>query len=320
MMVLMLLFFGSRSEYFLSVGNFLNILREAAIPGIIGVGVAVVLAGGDIDLSTGSVVGFLSMFCAVLLQKVHLVTAATIPVVILTGALCGLLNATIIERLNLNSFIVTIAMQNVFKGLQILISFRDEKGNVFTQTITNRVFLRLGKGIGEVYYAIIIFVVLVILVQILLKMTKFGINVYAVGSSRAAATLSGVKCDLIRRITFMIDGACCGVAAVLMVARNAAATASSGTGLEFDALCAVIIGGAAMTPGVGDTSALAPLVGAIFVEMLMNGIYKISMPAAYQTIFKGSALILMIVIDAIFMYSSARRGKKAKQAKGGAAV
>lgn len=311
MMVLMVIFFSVKSEYFLTASNFVNILREASTVGIVGVGVAVVLAGGDIDLSTGSIVGMLSMICAIFIEKFHFVTALTVPAVILIGALCGLLNAAIIEKLKLNSFIVTIAMQNVYKGIQVLVAFRDQKGNVFTQAITNRVFLSLGKGIGNIYYVIIIFILLVVLVQIILKMTKFGINVYAVGSSRIAATLSGVKCTFIRCVSFAICGACCGLAAVMMVARNGAATASSGTGLEFDALCAVIVGGAAMMPGAGgDTSALAPLVGAVFIEMLMNGIYKINMPAAYQTIFRGGALILMIVIDAAFIRVKARRSAK----------
>ncbi len=319
MMVLMIILFSSQSDYFLSFSNFINILREAAIPGIIGVGVVIVIAGGDIDLSTGAIVGFLGMTCANFIMRFRIITAISVILTIAVGILCGLLNALLVEKLKLNSFIVTIATQNIFKGLQILISFRDEKGNVFTESITNRVFLKLGKGIGPIYYSIIIFLVLVIVGYIMLKMTKLGINIYAVGSDRQAATVSGVNSDAIRRITFMIDGACCAVAAILMTARNGAATAAAGTGLEFDALCAVIIGGAAMFTTGGDTSTIAPLVGSIFVEILMNGIYKLNMPAAYQTVFKGSALIFMIIIDALFIFIRSRRkaAAVAKQLKAG---
>ena len=308
MMVVLAIVFSAKSEYFLSSTNIINILREACVPGILAIGAAFVLAEGEIDLSTGAMTGFLAMLCAILLMKYYIVTALAIPLVILAGCLCGLLNAFVISKLHLNSFIVTIAMQNVYRGLQVLISFRDERGNVFTQPLTNPVFLGISGEIGGVYYSIIILLFLVVAAQIVMKKTKLGLNIYAIGSNRDAAARSGVRVNVIRGTAFAIGGACCAVAAILSISRAGAATASFGLGLEFDALCAIIIGGAAvMGPGSGDTSAVAALVGAVFIELLANGITKLDLSSSLQSIVKGSALIFMILVDGIFFYIREKR-------------
>jgi len=313
MMLLMGMFFSTRSDFFLSGSNFINILREASVTGIVACGLSFVMMAGDVDLSTGAVVGFLGMLSANFMIRFGLPVILVILLVFIAGILCGIFNFFIIEKLGLSAFICTIATKNIFRGLQLVIAFRDNYNEVTTVSLKNPGFLMLGKGIGSLYYVTIAFVVLVVVSLVIQKKTKLGLHLLALGSNRGAAVMSGINAKKTRLTAFCISGAMCAVASIFLVSRVGAATAELATGLEFDAMASVIIGGAAMMGiGSGDTSALGGMVGALFLEMLINGIYKINMPAAYQIVFKGLALIVMILVDALFVFLKGRRAKAAQ--------
>lgn len=317
MMAAMTVFFSCQSEFFLSQSNIINILREASVIGIVASGLSFVMAAGDTDLSTGGIVGFLGMVAANMMIRFEASAIVTIVVVLIAGVLCGLFNYFIISKLGLSAFICTIATKNIFRGLQLVIAFRDNYNEVTTISLRNKQFLMLGKKIGPVYYVIFAFVLVVLISLLIQKKTRFGLHLLALGSNSTAASLSGIHVKKVRCQAFCLCGLCCAIASLFLVSRVGAATAELGTGLEFDAMASVIIGGAVVV-GVGsggDTSAVAGMVGALFLEMLINGIYKINMPTAYQTVFKGLALILMIFIDAIIsaMQKRRRAGRAVKQ-------
>ena len=308
MMAFMVAFFGLKSSNNQTQTNILNILREASITGIVAAGLSFVMAAGDTDLSTGAVVGFLGMVAANMMLRFNFSVVPTVLVVLVVGVMCGLFNYFIISRLGLSAFICTIATKNIFRGLQLVIAFRDSYNEVTTVSIKNKAFLMLGKKVGSIYYVIIAFVVIVIISMLIQKCSTFGLHLRALGSNRMAAEMSGIQTKKVRCAAFCLSGLCCAIASLFLISRVGAATAELATGLEFDAMASVIIGGAVVVGvGSGETTALAGMVGAIFLEMLTNGIYKINMPAAYQTICKGMALILMILVDAMIAWTRARR-------------
>lgn len=309
LIVIFIILFSTKSKYFFNIENLSSILREMAVPGILMIGMCFVMASGGIDLSVGSILALMVTLCSLLLDVPQIPTLIVIIIVITAGAFCGLINCFIIQKFSLTPFIVTIAMQSVYRGLLWVITYRDAKGNAYTKPLGNTSFLQFGKGIGNgpdaIYYVVIAFFVLVIISQIILKNTKLGLNIYAIGSNEKAAVLSGVNSKRIQYIVFLINGAMCSVAGIFMLGRLGAATPSLGIGIEFTAIAALVIGGATASLGAadgggGDTSPVGGMVGIFFLYLVYNGIYKMNVPSAYQQITQGSALIVMLAFDAVW--------------------
>lgn len=139
---------------------------------------------------------------------------------------------------------------------------------------------------------------LAVIGQIVLKKTKFGTYVYATGANRKSAELSGINTDKIRWLVFIITGLLCGIAAIFQIGRVGSVTTDLGTGMEFDIIAAVVIGGCAFAGGRGDVFGSA--VGAIFMAVLQNGILKYNLPTAAQLVVKGIVIVVMIIFDAVY--------------------
>ena len=296
-LIVIMLVFGLTSNSFFTQGNLLSILRECSVNGIIAVGVTYVIITAGIDLSTGAALGFAGMLCANLLYNYNMSAGIVVLISILTGLVCGALNGFIITKLRVPEFIGTLSTEYLFRSMVFVFAIR-EAGVITNKKISNPGILIWGGSIDGIYLVTIAFIVLAIIGQIVLKKTKFGTYIYATGANRKSAELSGINTDKVRMAVYVITGALCGLAAIFQIGRVGSVTTDLGTGMEFEIIASVVIGGCAFSGGRGDVFGSA--IGAVFMAVLQNGILKYNLPTAAQLIVKGVVIVIMIVFDAVY--------------------
>lgn len=309
-LIIIMLVFGLTSNSFFTQENLLSILRECSVNGIIAIGVTYVIITAGIDLSTGAIVGVTGMLCANLLYNYDMSAGMVVLISIVAGLVCGLLNGFIITKLRVPEFIGTLSTQYLFRSMVFVFAIR-EAGVITNKKISNPGILIWGGSIDGIYLVTIAFIVLAVVGQIVLKKTKFGTYIYATGANRKSAELSGIDTNKVRMAVYIITGTLCGLAAVFQIGRVGSVTTDLGTGMEFEIIAAVVIGGCAFSGGRGDVFGSA--IGAIFMAVLQNGILKYNLPTAAQLIVKGVVIVIMIVFDAV--YNKMMQGKIQQKAR-----
>ncbi len=298
LLAILVVFFGITNEFFFTSSNIFTLLREASTTGIIAIGVSMVIITAGIDLSTGAMVGFISMVCANLLYYTNLPAGVIMLLAILMGICCGYLNGVLVTVLRLPDFIATLSTQFLFRGLALIFAIRSATGMISNKVINNYSILVLGGSINGVYLVTIAFFLLAVIGQLILKKTKLGTYTYAIGANKKSAELSGINYGRIKRSVFTITGFCCGIAALFLMGKMRSVTPDTGIGLEFDVIAAVVVGGCAFSGGRGDI--FGTVVGALFMNVLTNGIYKYNLPTATQLIIKGTVIVAMIIFDSVY--------------------
>lgn len=308
----LIIFFSATSSYFLNVANFIAILRDASVVGIIGIGVTYVIITAGIDLSTGSLLALSGMVMALIYRYTALPIWLMLLAGLAVGVLGGWINGMIITRLALPEFIATLSTLGIYRAITYIIAIK-ENGIITSQPMKDYRFTVLGGSVGGIYYVTIAFIVLAVIGQIVLKKTRFGTDLYATGSNVKAARLSGINTDRARLLAYTVVGACVGVGAIFTTSRLQSATAVLGDGLEFNVIAAVVVGGCAMNGGRGDI--VGTVIGALFMAVLDNGIYKYQINTAYQPIIKGLIIIAVVVFDSWYncRMEEASKNKKRMQ-------
>lgn len=299
------IFFTLQSDNFATVSNISAILREMAAPLLVSCAMCFVMASGYIDLSVGAIAAFVCMLASRMIDMGIPVPLILILMVV-TGTACGFVNGFLIRTFNLHPFVGTLAMMSVYRGLTWIISYRNENGSAYAVQITDRVIQNLNKAVNigsfKLYYSLIAALICMLLCQIVFMKTKFGSNIYAMGANLKAAELTGIKVRAVEGYAYMCCGALTGVCAIFLLARSQCATTTMGVGLEFDAISALVVGGASAM-GASETAGRANPVGAafgaLFLYMVYNGIFKLGLPTAFQQIVQGGILILMMMVDSI---------------------
>ncbi|MCR5388059.1 MAG: ABC transporter permease [Lachnospiraceae bacterium] len=304
LIVLLYIVFAITASGFTTLRNIQEILRVSAYTGIICVGVSFVLIGGGIDLSSGGIICF-SGIVACRLACAGVPMPIVVIVALVMGAACGFLNGWVITRFHLNDFITTLATGFVFTGFGLVALLKDEKGSIVSQSIKNKGFLLLGKHVGGFYYIVIAWIILVIVSWFILTRTRYGLHVYAMGSNPKSSEMSGINVNRMKVSTFTICGACCAVGAVFTVAYQQTAYLSLGSAMGFNAVAACVVGGVMLGGGRGDT--VGAFLGAIFMTMVNNGMYKYGFDTSWQYVFQGTVILIAIMADAAFGVLTARR-------------
>ncbi|OFK23438.1 ABC transporter permease [Olsenella sp. HMSC062G07] len=300
---------------FLTPGNFSEILRDASVVGIIGVGVTYVIITAGIDLSTGSMMALVGMTMANVYAYTALPIWLMIVIGMVVGLIAGLINGLIVARLNVPEFIGTLATMGVFRAVTYLIAIKDAHGVIQSQPLTVPEYTVLGASVGPLFVVTIVMALFIAAGQVVLKYTRFGTRLYAVGANRKAATLSGIDVARTRVIAYVIVGLCVSVGAIFTTARLQSTTALLGSGFEFDPIAAAVVGGVSLAGGSGDI--VGTLIGAVFMATLENGVLKLHMNTAYQYIIKGVVIVLVVMLDALYK-SRLERASRERGAQGGA--
>ena len=206
LIVLFTILAGAGKGKFLSFDNLIEIVRDASIPAIVGVGVTFVIITAGIDLSTGSAMALVGMVMANIYAYTLLPFPVMIAAGILTGVICGFVNGYIVAKLHVPEFIGTLATMSIYRALTYIIAIKDANGVIKSQPMNHSGYTWLGMGIGKFYYVIIAMIIIVAAGQIILKYTRYGTNLYSIGASKKAATLSGIDVAKTQMIAYIITG------------------------------------------------------------------------------------------------------------------
>jgi len=289
LIIFLLLSFAS--PYFLTSTNLFDVLRQSTFVLIIALGSTFVIMTGGIDLSVGAILGLSAGVTSVILLQTGGSTILAVTGGLLAGALCGLVNGLLITRLRVTDFISTLATLSVFRGMLYMMT----EGVPFAK-FSNPTFSFLGRGmVGPVPFPVIITVFLYILLSYLLNQMPFGRHVLATGSNREAARLSGVQTDRIKLGVYVISGACCALAGILLGSRLSSVPPDLGQGYELSAIAAVVIGGTALSGGRGSVS--GTVLGAIMIAMISNGLILLNVNPFYQFVVNGVLIVVAVAIN-----------------------
>lgn len=298
-MVLIVLFFicSIANPNFLTPNNLTNISRQLAVTTILAFGQTMLIISGMLDLSQGSVLALSGVF-AVSAYKATGSLVIAIVVGILTGVICNFVNAIMISTFKAPPFIATLAMLTMARGVALLYT----KGQNILQLGD---FILFGQGSAGVIPIPIIFLVIIsIITWYILRHTRFGRSLYAVGGNEEAAIASGINVHRIKYTAFIINGIFVGIAGVLFMSRVNAGLPNGAVGYEFTALTAAIIGGTSFSGGIG--TAAGTLAGAFIVGFLDNIMNLTSVDSYMQQIVRGAIIALAVIYD---IYSKNRRTK-----------
>ena len=275
---------------FLRPDNIRAILRGGAFIGVMAVGVAWILLSGSFDLSTGAVCGMAAVVSSTLIIKQGIPVIPSIILGILSGSLVGAINYNLIFNAHIPAFLATIGTMFIARGVGLFVT----KGwELYPLPDSMGVFGRAQPlGISWHFW---IFVILVIISQLLLSLTVWGLEVKATGSSREIARITEVNVKKVSLSTFVICGSLAALAGVLLTARLITGKASIGTGWELQVITAVAIGGVSLFGYEG--SFFGMFLGIITVQVIQNGLVVVGLSPYLNTIVVGIILLFTAVVD-----------------------
>ena len=279
------------SNVFFTWSNMKNLAFQTAPLGIIAAGGTLVFIAGGFDLSVAAVAGF----SAIIAGKVFLGTGIGLWGSLILGALaglgCGIGNGLLITLGRVNAFIATLATSIIIYGFAQVIT----SGNLVS--VQTERFTTLGLGtVWGVNYPIFIWIGFSLFCGFLLSRTIFGRYIYAVGGNAEAARLSGVRVNVIRTATFAISGLGAGIAGVILFTEVQTAQWNANSGIEFDAITAIILGGTSLLGGEG--AIWRTVLGAFFLQMIGNGFDLLGTTPQWQYVIKGLILAGAVSLDA----------------------
>jgi ribose transport system permease protein len=299
-LIALIVIFSLASPNFLQFDNIVGILLATSVNGVLALGVTFVIITGGIDLSIGTVMTLSAVMTGVFLTIWHLPLPIGMLAGLVAGGLAGCVNGVVVARLKVPSFIATLGMLNVAKGLALVIS--GLKPIYFNDTPQFN-SLAMGSALGGlspalgVPNAVLVLFGAAVVASFLLSRTILGRYTFAIGSNEEATRLSGVNVDRWKIGIYTLTGVFSGLAGVLIAARLNSAQPSLGQGYELDAIAAAVIGGTSLSGGEG--SILGTVIGAFIISTLTNGLRILSVPQEWQTVVTGGIVVLAVYLDIV---------------------
>jgi len=291
------LVFALAAPGFATFGNVADMLRDLSIVGFMAIGETLVIIGGGIDLSIGSILVLAGILSDDLLRGMGWNPFLAVPLVLAICTLVGLANGIIVTWFRIPAFIVTLAGLYAIRGIALSL-YRHDVTSVTNALISDPTFLVLGQGdLFGIPVSLLLFLVVFAAALALLQRTRFGLHLYAVGGNDLAARLSGIDVDRVRVVTYTLSGFCAGLSGVVLASRLQTGAPEAGLGAEFDVIGAVVIGGASLLGGSGTLG--GTLVGTAFIIVLAKGQSLLGVPANYQSFARGAVILLAVVLDGL---------------------
>ncbi len=304
-LIIICVIFALIEPAFLSPRNLFNVLRQVSIYGLLALGMTFVILTGGIDLSVGSLLALSGLVAAAVYKGgTGLLSAGTagqaegfglpaaIGAAILVGLIGGLLQGTAVSRLKVPPFIVTLGGLTAFRGAALLFS-----GGQPISTFTDE-FKFWGQGmVGPVPVPVIIFLGFAVVAFIVLRYTRYGRRVYAVGGNPEAARLSGLNVSNITLSVYAITGFFAGLSGFLLSSRLNSAEQVAGVGYELTVIAGVVIGGTSLFGGEGGI--FGTVIGILLIGVLNNGLTLMNVSPYYQQILVGLIIVLAVYLDQV---------------------
>ena len=283
---------------FLTPSNLINILRQCSVYAILAFGMTYIFIGDALDLSVGNTLNLCSCVVAMLIVQQGMNMWLAVLITLCVGVLVGACNAFVVTKLRVNPFLGTLGTMYIIKGISLYIT------NENPITGLPEEFKLFGGNLEwlpvppQFVIAVIVFLVL----YVVLRHTKLGRHVYAVGSNADAARLSGIKVSQVKFFIFMLSGFCAALAGVVMASRLQLGSPVLTSAYEMDAIAAVCIGGT--SSGGGDGSLGKTVCGALALTVIRVGLNILRISTSIQQLVIGAVIVAAVAID---MYGRSRQ-------------
>jgi ribose transport system permease protein len=286
------------SPNFLTATNLSNILINSAPLALAATGLTLVIICGDLDLSVGSTMALVSTSSALLMSNFGLPIYIAFGIGLIVGALVGFINGLLSVKVNIPSFIVTLAMMSVARGIALVLS----DGSAVTNLPESVTKIASGRLLG-LSFIIWIPIIIIPIIGFLLSRTVLGLNIYSIGGNKEAAILAGVPESKTRIVALTLSGLMAGIAGVISTSRLGVGSPIIAEDLILDAIAAVVIGGTSLFGGIGKIS--GTIFGVLLIAIIKNGLVLLNVSPFYQRVAIGIVILIASVFDAM-----GRRNKK----------
>jgi len=260
--------------------------------GVMAVGVTISMLLGAIDISQYSVATLAGMVAGIMMSN-DVNVFIVVVVALMVGIICGVVNGLLIAVLKISAIIATLGTMQIFRGIAYLTT------NGSTVMIANPTYALIGRGFifNAIPIALLIMIIAFVLAHLILKYTKFGRYVFAVGGNESASYLTGINITKVKMKALIISGFCAAVGGIIITSQVGAAIPTTGIGMEMGVLSAVILGGLSLAGGKGKIS--GTFIGILILATIQNGLTLLSVRTFYQMIINGFVLILAVSMDVI---------------------
>ncbi|MDT5188732.1 MAG: ribose transport system permease protein [Mycobacterium sp.] len=293
----LVVYFSVRAEAFLTAANLTLISGQAGILLLASLGATLVIVAGSVDLSVGSIALLTGAVLASLINAGIGNPVVVLLVAVAVGAAIGLLNGVVFAYGRVPSFIATLGTLSLFAGIGLTIL----EGSTINFTNQGIRDLAIGQFIPNVQNAALIALIALGVVWFFARRTRFGLYVYAIGGNERVVELAGVRTRRVKVLILIVSGITAGLAGLLLTAQLGAAGPTLGSTILLDSVAAIVIGGTALSGGVGGVG--RTVLGVLILTVLSNGLNQIGAADYTQTIIKG----LVIIVAAVFTMASQRK-------------
>lgn len=308
-LIVLCVFFSLRSNYFLSTGNFINILRQVSVTGIVALGMTFVMLTGGIDLSVGAVVGFSSVIASYSMVHLNLPMGIAILLALMIGTLIGLLNGIMVTYIKIPALIATLGMMTAVRGLCFIVT------GGYTIFGFPEAFSFIGKGyIWVIPVPVVIMTIILALGAYIINRTRYGRYLYAIGGNKEATRLSGINVNKNLLLTYMYSGLLAAIAGVVELSRLNSGQPSAGDGYEMTVITSVVLGGISVSGGEGKFTGV--IFGIVIMGVLSNGLVMMNVSTYYQQLIKGIVLLFAVGVDQVIKLNLLSKSKKPKKKRG----
>lgn len=283
--------FNSLNSNFFTLTSITNIMVAASLVGLVAVGHTYLIIAGQNDLSSGSLAALAGVVAALLVGK-GLPFGVAVIITIAVSILVGGFNAWMVNKIKLEAFIATLVTQSVVRGFAYILC--DGK----PIAISNQTFLMLGKlRIAGIPLSVWVTIIVIAIFGFILKKTKFGRSVYAIGGNQDAARLAGLNPQKIKTLCYVMMGVLCSIGGIIFAGRMNSGQPTACINLEFDSITAVILGGVSFTGGVGSMG--GTVLGIILIQAFNMGLTMVNIPSFWQYVARGGLLLFALTSDYI---------------------
>lgn len=286
-------FFAWRSPNFLTTINLVNLASTLAIVGVVAIGETLVLIAGGVDISVGAVAAFTGVMTSVLLLEYNIPSIWLCALIgMIAGALVGLVNGVLVTQFKINPLIATLGTFSIGRGLAFVLSGGQ------TNLVNDAGFQFIGRGnIAGIPFSLLLMLALYFAFWIVLNHTSFGRNLYAIGGSREASRLSGIRVNRHLLAAYALCGLLASLGGIINISQLASSAPRSAVGLEFTVIAAVVLGGTSLAGGKG--SLVGTLIGVIILRILDNGLTLMEISSFWQDVARGGVLLFAVSFDQI---------------------
>jgi ribose/xylose/arabinose/galactoside ABC-type transport system permease subunit len=285
-----LVVFSLTIDGFFDVNNLEGTLSQVAVIGIVALAINQVILAGEIDVSTGSMLGVCALLAGLVAERTDGLLAA-LGTALAVGAFFGAVNGLLVTRLRLPSIIATLGLLYILRGTLLA-----EGGDTVANAPSGARVLGTGQVLG-IDVAVFLLIAVFAAFEILHRHSLWGREVLAVGGNGEAARIAGLRVNWVRFRGFLLVGVCVGLAAMVYVGQIGQVQATAATGFELQPIAAAVIGGTSIAGGRG--SNLAPLIGAVLIGVILNALTLLSVPGTYVDLVMGGLILVAILTDVL---------------------